>query len=61
MSVLYTIVKVFISIVLIGGMLGGFFQIWLAYKKPTYGIILDVITGVIVFTLCVCFMYYIWF
>ena len=61
MSVLFFILKIFITIALTGGILGGIFQIWLAQKKPDYGTIVGTIAGVIVLVLCLYGVYYVWF
>jgi len=61
MSILIILTKIFATLMLFGGVLGGVFYIYLAYKSPTYGTVVQVIAGVIILVPCVYGFYYLWF
>jgi len=60
MSILIIIAKVFATITLLGGVLGGVFYIWAARHNPVYGKTVERIAGALVLGLCIYAMYYVW-
>jgi len=61
MSILIIVAKIFVSLMIFGGVLGGIFYIYLAYKRPTHGTVVQVIAGVTILVPCVYGFYYLWF
>ena len=61
MDILILIAKIFATLVLIGTALGGVVYIYFAFKKPTYGTVVQTISGAIVFGLSLYGFYYLWF
>jgi len=61
MSVLIIIAKIFATIFITGGILGGFLYIWFARHKPTHDTTVETIAGIIVLALCIYLMYFVWF
>lgn len=60
MSVLITIAKIFGTLVLTGGVLGGILYIWMGRQQPTHGAVVETIAGIIVLGLSVYGMYFLW-
>jgi len=60
MSFLIIIAKVFATISLVGGVLGGVFYIWAAKHNPVHGKTVERIAGTLVLGLCIYGIYYLW-
>ncbi len=61
MSILVILGKIFVTLMIIGGLIGGAFYIVTAIKSPTHGKTIQSISGVIVLALCVYGFYFVWF
>lgn len=60
MSTLIIIAKIFGTLIMTGGVLGGILYIWMARQKPIHGTAVETIAGIIVLALSVYGMYYLW-
>lgn len=61
MSILIILAKIFFTLIIIGGLLGGAFYIYIAFKSPTYGTTIQTISGVVILALCAYGFYFVWF
>jgi hypothetical protein len=59
-SILIIAGKVFATLVAMGGVFGGIFYIYMAYKAPTHGTAVQSIAGIIVAGLCLFGLSSIW-
>lgn len=61
MTILIILAKIFITLMIIGGLLGGAFYSYIAFKSPTHGKTIQIISGVVILALCAYGFYFVWF
>lgn len=61
MPVFIIIAKIFASLMIFGGLLGSAFYVYVAFKSPIHGKIIQSVSGLIILALCAYGFYFVWF